>query len=535
MALENNSTNFMGFMVGDVLEVEQASRRVAVYLPKLMPGIGGDTQVSSDVQTSQSASVSGLNFSQTIRVRNSMWVGPYDYDEPLPAVGSKVVVFFIDGNPNLGYWDKFNPNSDYRVIDEERYPKLATLRLANTTIDVNRDDTISVDLPSEFYTTLSVSDKDKRISVIRDQTYVISPEEPSDPKAGTLWFNTSDEGVYAFSRGKFNRLLTRDDVADVYAEVDRISAFLESTLEFWASGRLMFLPSYSSIASTVKSPVQNQIVVIDPQIEDDAFYKYTSLEAEAALTEDGFYFLQYANLVVERSLGIERQLDAYLYNGTEWERMDGWFGFTQPAGSLGDFLLSTGQTVNTTDTYEWDFRTQLSNTDLDLKVFSLKFEGITISSGTSVTFQFYSGSSASANTTTDAYAITGIASTADIRAGDYVSGSGIPSGTRVVSIDSDTSVSVDQAATATATGVSLSFRRNIGAEFTMTNTGGTYSIDPARYESLYFDSGDLFVPDISRFGVEVQNIRCDVESDASTTLDFGSSIVLDARSSEEVA
>ncbi len=534
MPLENNSLNFMGFFIGDVLEVEQPSRRVSVYLPKLMPGIGGDTLVSSEIQTSQTRSVSGLKYSQTIRVRNSMWVYPYDYDEPLPAVGSKVAVFFIDGNPNRGYWDKFNPNNDYTVIDEERYPKLATLRVANTTIDVNKDDNVSIDLPREFYTTLSVSNKDKRISVLKNETYIISPDEPSDPAPGTLWFNTSDEGVYAFSRGKFNRLLTRDDVADVYAEVERISAFLESTLEFWASGRLMFLPSYSSIASTIKTPVQNQIVVIDPQVEDNAFYKYTSLETAASLTEDGFYFLQYANLVIERSLGIESELDAYLYNGTEWEKMDGWFGFEQPSGSLGEFLLSTGQTVNTTDTYEWDFRTALSNADLYLKVFSLKFEGITVSNNTSVSFQFYSDESGSGNTTTGSYVITGVPDTSDIRAGDYVSGAGIASGTRVVSVDSSTSLSIDTAMTATASAVSLSFRRNLGAEFTLTNTGGVYSVTPSRYEDVYFDSGDIFVPDISRFGVEVSNIKCDAESSASTTLNFGTSIILDARSSEEV-
>jgi hypothetical protein len=80
----------------------------------------------------------------------------------------------------------------------------------------------------------------------------------------------------------------------------------------------------------------------------------------------------------------------------------------------------------------------------------------------------------------------------------------------------------------------LSWRRSVGAEFTLVNTGGTYSLTPAIYSSIYLDGNDLFVPDISKFGVEASNLKCDAESDASTTLNFGTSIILDARSSEEV-
>jgi hypothetical protein len=535
MSIQNNNFNFTGYFVGEVLDFDRQSRRVSVYMPKLMPGIGGDSQFSSQTQTSSNPNVSGLNYGQTVRVRNSMWVEPYDFEEPLPALGSKVLVFFIDGNPKSGYWDRFNPNNDYQVIDEEKYPNLFTLRFSGSTVPLRKDDVLAIDFPEDFSSVLTQDGKSKRVQVFKRENYVISSERPEEPFPGMLWFNTSDEGVYAFSAGKFSRLLTSDDVADLYGEVDRISSFLEETLEFWTTGRLMFLPSFSSIASTIKSPVKNQIVIIDPAIEDDAFYKYSSLESEAALTEDGYYFLEYANLVIERSLGIERQLRAYKYDGSEWEEMDGWFDFDQPAGSLGDFQLSTNQTVNTTDTYEWDFRTSLSNADLDLKVSSLKFEGVSISNNTEVTFQFYSQKALQANTTSGSATLSGISSTSDVREGDSVSGSGIPSGSTVVAIDSATTVSISSAATATATAVNVSFRRNIGSEFTLVNTSGTLSLVPSAYDPIYLDDSDLFVPDISKFGVEVSNIRCDVESDVSTTLNFGSSIVLDARSSEEVA
>ena len=533
MSIQNNDINFMGYMIGDVLNVEKDTRRVSAYIPKLMPGIGGDSQFSSETPTSSNPRISGLGFSDTVKVRNSMWLDPYDFSEPLPAIGSKVLVFFVDGNPKTGFWDKFNPTNDYSVVDEERYPKLLDLRFAGGSVAVNSEDTLTIDFPSNFTGIVSQDGKSKRVDVQSRENYVISSSEPSEPFQGMLWFNTSDDGVYAFSAGRFKKLLTSEDVSGLYEEVDRISSFLEETLEFWTTGRLIFLPSFSSIASTIKSPVKNQIVVVDPSSEDDAFYKYTSLDAEEALTQDGFYFLSYANLVIERSLGIERQLRAYKYNGTEWEEMDGWFGFTQPAGALGDFS-STNKTLNTTATYQWDFRTQLSNADLDLKLFSIKFENISTSSGTDVTFQFYSGSSVSGNTTLGSQTVSGIGSTSDIRSGDKISGSGIPSGSTVLSVDSPANITISQAATATATSVSLSWRRSVGAEFTLVNTGGTYSLTPAIYSSIYLDSNDLFVPDISKFGVEASNLKCDAESDASTTLNFGTSIILDARSSEEV-
>lgn len=535
MSIQNNSFNFTGYFIGEVLEVEQQSRRVSAYLPKLMPGIGGDIAISSDTQTTSNPNISGLAFGQTVRIRNSMWLEPHDFDEPLPAVGSKILVFFVDANPKTGYWDKFNPNNDYEVIDAERYPKLMDLRFAGSSLRVNTEDTVTIDFPSSFSSVVREDGKSKRVEVFTRENYVISSEQPEEPFPGMLWFSTSDEGVYAFIAGRFSKLLTRDDVSDLYTEVDRISAFLEDTLEFWTSGRLAFLPSFSAIAARIKSPVRNQIVVIDPASDDEAFRKYTSLETAGSLTEDGYYFLQYANLVIERSLGIEQELRAYIYNGSEWEPMDGWFNFDQPEGLLGSFLLSTNQTVNTTATYEYDFRTSLSNADLDLKVSSLKFEGVSISSGTEVAFQFYSGSTFSGNTTTGSFTISGISSTSDLRGGDRVSGSGIPTGARISSIDSSTNITIGAAATATATGAAVTFRRNIGSEFTLVNTGGTLSLEPSLFDSVYLDGSDLFVPDISKFGVEVMNIKCDVESDVSTTLNFGSSIVLDARSSEEVA
>lgn len=61
------------------------------------------------------------------------------------------------------------------------------------------------------------------------------------------------------------------------------------------------------------------------------------------------------------------------------------------------------------------------------------------------------------NTTISSAVVTGISSTASITAGMVATGTGIPSETLVVSVDSATQVTLGTAATATATGIGLSF------------------------------------------------------------------------------
>jgi hypothetical protein len=73
MAIENNVANFNGFFIADVLAVDKTKRRLAVHIPKLMPGIanGADAR-SADIPTSSNTIVDGINFSQTIKIRNTI-------------------------------------------------------------------------------------------------------------------------------------------------------------------------------------------------------------------------------------------------------------------------------------------------------------------------------------------------------------------------------------------------------------------------------------------------------------------------------
>jgi hypothetical protein len=80
------------------------------------------------------------------------------------------------------------------------------------------------------------------------------------------------------------------------------------------------------------------------------------------------------------------------------------------------------------------------------------------------------------NTTSGSAVITGIPSTLDLYVGWSVSGTGIPSGATIVSLDSATQVTISSAATATASGV-LTFSGNVPACFGATESillpGGT--------------------------------------------------------------
>jgi hypothetical protein len=61
------------------------------------------------------------------------------------------------------------------------------------------------------------------------------------------------------------------------------------------------------------------------------------------------------------------------------------------------------------------------------------------------------------NTTTDSAVVTGIPSTATLSTNYYCSGTGLPAGLTIVSVESGTQVTLSQPATATGTGVTLNF------------------------------------------------------------------------------
>jgi hypothetical protein len=208
MAIENNVANFNGFFIADVLGVDKTKRRLAVHIPKLMPAIanGADPR-SSETITSSNTIVDGINFSQTIKVRNTIWALPWDYNEPLPEAGSKVTVRFFDGNPRNAYWDKFNPIATYTVIEEERYPTLYNLSINGSSIQVNSEDTVSIIFPEDYSIVQNTDGKNKTFSITKDSNnYIISDQEPENLFNGLMWYKTSTSELFIYVINSFKKV-----------------------------------------------------------------------------------------------------------------------------------------------------------------------------------------------------------------------------------------------------------------------------------------------------------------------------------------
>lgn len=170
MALETFN-GFGGEFIGIVKAYDKISREVAVYIPKLMPAISED-DIEKDILTDNGLSdINEVFYDKQTHISNLLWVRAYDTDEPLPEIGSKVLVEFFESDPKLGYWEKFNMNDDYSVIESEKYPSLGEIKIGNKadnlkTIQFNTEDKIEFVLPEHLDITVLTDGKKKTINVI---------------------------------------------------------------------------------------------------------------------------------------------------------------------------------------------------------------------------------------------------------------------------------------------------------------------------------------------------------------------------------
>jgi hypothetical protein len=331
----NNETNFGSFAIGTVLEVDRDTRRVAVHVSKFMPAIPGDVQFSSKSPTVSSnvAEIIGISdINPTISIRNSMWVNAWNYSNPLPKVGSKVAVSFIDDNPKNGYWNPFNPNDSYEVIDEEKFRKLFTMNVANRGIDVLEEDNVVIQFPENFTASISEQNKTKTITLFKQENYVISETEPNAPFEGMLWNDTKD--IFLYRNGEFKKVLLDEDLRDVYFQLDELSKALSNVI---ITDRLVFIERFQD----VENPFDQQVVAVDPSKSGRGFFIFRQVlnesnfkdEEDNIIVSNGIYYLTYANLLTEVRSGNEVVLEAYRYHSSlnNWERLDGWFLWTQPS------------------------------------------------------------------------------------------------------------------------------------------------------------------------------------------------------------
>lgn len=154
-----------GKFIGTVIKVDKENRRAGVFIPKLM-----ETMYSADAQEYRYATNNGLQLSNintaisnVIEKKNYIWIKARDIAEPLPDIGSKVLIEFVDNNPRLGYYRPWGPNGDYKVIEEEKYPEVFKLKI-NAERDIKKEYLVDVKFPDYFVGTASVDDDEHKIT-----------------------------------------------------------------------------------------------------------------------------------------------------------------------------------------------------------------------------------------------------------------------------------------------------------------------------------------------------------------------------------
>jgi len=231
MALENKIERLNDYFIGTVLEININSREVAAFIPRLMPAIAGGKSYSATIVTSTNPKISGLDYTPTLRIRNSIWLQPWDYKEPMPKVGSKIAVYFLDGNPKLGYWILFNPNNNYEVIDEEKYKNIFRLNISGRNISVLEEDTVSINFPESFNLVYNENQKTKTFSLTQKENYVISIDRPINPFQGLIWYNPEINEIRLFTDGEFKKFILEDEYALLQTEAATLRTYLETYIE----------------------------------------------------------------------------------------------------------------------------------------------------------------------------------------------------------------------------------------------------------------------------------------------------------------
>lgn len=153
------------FYIGTVYGYNVETRELEVYIPKLMPGIA-ESSKDIDLKTNLGSDIStNIIYENLVKTSSTITVSAMDTDEPLPKIGSKVKIWFIESNIHLGYWTKFNPDELYEVIDEEKYKEVFYLNINDSNLTVSTMDEINIKLPYDAELVYTENDKTKTIEI----------------------------------------------------------------------------------------------------------------------------------------------------------------------------------------------------------------------------------------------------------------------------------------------------------------------------------------------------------------------------------
>ena len=150
--------------IGTVVKTNPKTREVDVYIPKLMPAIP-ETRKEMTVMTNMGQKTINTPYDNDIKYLSSITVASERADEAMPKVGSRVRVRFLDGTITSAFWSKWNPNGDYEVIDEEKYPREFFLTIGSRKLEINADDNIKIVLPDGFSYVINTDEKKKEKTI----------------------------------------------------------------------------------------------------------------------------------------------------------------------------------------------------------------------------------------------------------------------------------------------------------------------------------------------------------------------------------
>lgn len=159
-----------GKFIGTVINSYPDTREIDVYIPKLMPAVVPPSTKLFNLGT-QTVITNCTNAKIDFQYNKNIKIGGYirsrakNADDKMPKPESKVEIFFLENDPTMCFWRKFNPNNDFEVIDSEKYDYINTVTVDNMKIDLYQSDNLEIELPVGYYATVIKDEENKKIKL----------------------------------------------------------------------------------------------------------------------------------------------------------------------------------------------------------------------------------------------------------------------------------------------------------------------------------------------------------------------------------
>ena len=177
---EVNSIEAADCYIATVIQSDDfINRELGVHIPKLMPQVPTTLHEENSPTIKNSLNVKSNIVKDNISKVSYMKVKALDINTHMPTVGSKVIVTYIEGDPEAGFWSPFNvAGVDYEEDPDDKFEKekLFTInfkyndRNKNTgeyikTVDIHKGDNITFEINGNISVGVGERNKDDRSNV----------------------------------------------------------------------------------------------------------------------------------------------------------------------------------------------------------------------------------------------------------------------------------------------------------------------------------------------------------------------------------